>query len=193
MNFLTPHPVQYPHGTETQPSRPEHLRQSNARGLLRLLRKNDPCSRADLVRLSGLSAPTISSAVALLQSHGLIKSIGDGESEGGRPPGLLRFRAHHGFVAGLDIGGTRLRMMLADLNGTVVAQWSTQFTAKRRAPKTVCTLIRRGLTLMCQQEEIPMKRSFTSRREHPGLRMSTLASLSLLQTLAAGMMYRCVR
>lgn len=169
MNSSTSHPVQYPHETETQPSRPEHLRQANARGLLRLLRKHDPCSKADLVRLSGLSAPTISSAVALLQSHGLIKSIGDGESNGGRPPGLLRFQANHAFVAGADIGGTSLRMMLADLNGTVVAQWSTQFTAKQRTPRTVCTLMHKGLTLMCQQGKIPVKKVFHITAGAPGI------------------------
>ena len=69
------------------------------------------------MRLSGLSAPTVSSAVAHLESLGLVESMGDGESSGGRPPGLLRFNASHGLVAAADIGGTRLRMMLADLNG----------------------------------------------------------------------------
>lgn len=163
------HPVHYPHEAETNPSRPEHLRQGNARALLRLLRKHDPCSKADLVRLSGLSAPTVSSAVAHLESHSLIENIGDGESKGGRPPGLLRFQAQHAFVAGADIGGTSLRMMLADLNGTVVAQWSTQFSANQRTPRTVCALMRKGLALLCQQGSVPLKKILHITAGAPGI------------------------
>src|ERR1700693_5502086 len=77
---------------QSSPSRPSHLRQANALGLLHLLRKHNPCSKADLVRLSGLSAPTVSSSISHLESLGLVESIGDGESSGGRPPELLRDR-----------------------------------------------------------------------------------------------------
>ncbi len=112
--------------SQLSPSRPAHLRQANARGLLHLLRMHTPCSKADLVRLSGLTAPTVASGIAHLESLGLVESIGDGKSSGGRPPpALLRFNANHGFVAAADIGATRLRMMLADLNGTVLSSWST--------------------------------------------------------------------
>src|SRR5260370_32810437 len=55
------------------PARPEQLRQANAGEILRLLRLHMPCSRADLVRFSGLSAPTVSSRseehTSELQSH----------------------------------------------------------------------------------------------------------------------------
>jgi glucokinase len=130
------------------PSRPSHLRQSNARGLLSLLRGHDPCSKADLVRLSGLSAPTVSSAVSHLESLGLVESIGEGESSGGRPPELLRFNASHGLIAAADIGGTRLRMMLADLNGTVLSTWSTILLKQQKTPDSVCALIDEGLRIM---------------------------------------------
>lgn len=150
--------VPYPSGSAVQPSRPSHLRQVNARGLLRLLREHSPCSKADLVRLSGLSAPTVSSAVAYLESLDLVENLGDGESSGGRPPEMLRFNADHGYVAGVDIGGTRLRMVLADLNGRVVTQWATQFTEKQRAPKAVCSLIHDGLKMMCQEVSTSLKK-----------------------------------
>src|SRR4249920_3654983 len=91
MRLSNPLPTQYPTEAESQPSRPAHLRQVNARGLFRLLREHSPCSKADLVRLSGLSAPTVSSAVAYLESLDLVENLGDGESSGGRPPEMLRF------------------------------------------------------------------------------------------------------
>src|SRR5580765_7881779 len=143
--------VEYPLQNDAAPSRPSHLKQVNARGLLRLLKEHNPCSKADLVRLSGLSAPTVSSAVGYLESLGLVENMGDGESSGGRPPEMLRFNAEHGYVAGVDIGGTRLRMVLADLNGSIVTQWATQFTERQRAPKAVCALMREGLKVMCAE------------------------------------------
>lgn len=158
MRFQSSSSSQYASGTGTQPSRPSHLRQVNARELLRLLREHSPCSKADLVRLSGLSAPTVSSAVAHLESLNLVENLGDGESSGGRPPEMLRFNATRGYVAGVDIGGTRLRMVLADLNGRVVTQWATQFTEKQRTPKAVCCLIHDGLKTMCQDAGTSLKK-----------------------------------
>ena len=151
------------------PSRPAHLRQANARGLLRLLKEHNPCSKADLVRLSGLSAPTVSSAVAYLESLSLVENLGDGESSGGRPPEMLRFNASHGYVAGVDIGGTRLRMILADLNGRVVTQWATQFTEKQRTPKAVCSLIHEGLKVMCQEGSTSIRKVLHITAGAPGI------------------------
>jgi glucokinase len=169
MRLSNPLPVQFQTDTETQPSRPSHLRQANARGLLRLLREHNPCSKADLVRLSGLSAPTVSSAVAHLESLGLVENLGDGESSGGRPPEMLRFNASHGYVAGVDIGGTRLRMVLADLNGRVVTQWATQFVERQRTPKAVCGLIYEGLKIMCQEASTSLSRVLHLTAGAPGI------------------------
>ena len=169
MRLSNPLPVQFMTEAETQPSRPSHLRQANARGLLRLLREHNPCSKADLVRLSGLSAPTVSSAVAYLESLGLVENLGDGESSGGRPPGMLRFNASHGYVAGVDIGGTRLRMVLADLNGRVVTQWATQFVERQRTPKAVCGLIHDGLKVMCQEASTSLTRVLHLTAGAPGV------------------------
>jgi len=169
MRVQSPSSPQYLSDAEAQPSRPAHLRQVNARGLLRLLREHNPCSKADLVRLSGLSAPTVSSAVSHLESLGLIENLGEGESSGGRPPGLLRFHASHGYVAGVDIGGTRLRMVLADLNGKLITQWSTQFSEKQRTPKAICGLIHDGLKVMCQEGSMSLKKVLHLTAGAPGI------------------------
>ena len=52
--------------------RPPLLRQTNAQILLRLLRETGPCSKADLVRASGLSAPSVTNVVAHLALAGLV-------------------------------------------------------------------------------------------------------------------------
>ena len=151
------------------PSRPAHLRQANARNLLRLIQTHSPCSKADLVRHSGLSAPTITSCVALLEKLDLVESIGDGQSNGGRPPGLLRFNAQHGYVAAADIGGTRLRMMLSDLSGTSLIQWSYVLRQKQKTPAGICALIHEGLKEMCEESGIPIRRVLHLSAGAPGI------------------------
>ena len=162
-------PVSSIQALPSAPSRPSHLRQANARDLLQRLREGAPCSKAELARRSGLSAPTVASAVAYLEELGLVESIGVGDSNGGRPPGLLRFRADFGFVAAADIGGTRLRMALADLNGTVVAQWSTVLARSRKTPEAVCAQAAEGLRAMCRQAGVPPRRVMHLTAGAPGI------------------------
>lgn len=151
------------------PSRPSQLRQTNARGLLQLLQEHSPCSKADLVRFSELSAPTVSSGIAHLERLGLVEQIGDGESSGGRPPGLLRFNERHGYVAAADIGGTRIRMMLTDLGGNVITQWSMILGAKQKTPKAICGLIVDGLKAMCRESRTPQRKVMHMTVGAPGI------------------------
>lgn len=55
-----------------------------------------------------------------------------------------------GYVVGVDIGGTNLRLALADLTGAVVAKWSTTTVGVQDADKVV-RLIRGGVEHMLQQ------------------------------------------
>ncbi|HEY0263261.1 MAG TPA: ROK family transcriptional regulator [Granulicella sp.] len=150
-------------------SRPAHLRRANAQNLLRLIQQQSPCSRADLVRQSGLSAPTITSCVALLEEIGLVEAIGEGPSNGGRPPEMLRFNAAHGSVAAADIGGTRLRMMLADLNGNEMMQWSQLLRASEKTPAGICALAQEGLEYMVKAAGVPLSHVLHLTAGAPGI------------------------
>ena len=79
---------------------PALMRETNARTILALLKKRAHCSRADLVRETGMSAPTVANVVSDLSDRGLIEWIGEGVSGGGRRPENLRFNAAYGFLAG---------------------------------------------------------------------------------------------
>jgi len=60
-------------------------------------------------------------------------------------------------------------MILADLNGKVIAQWSTQFTDKQRAPKAVCSLMYDGLKVMCQEGSTSLKKVLHITAGAPGI------------------------
>src|SRR6201997_3227312 len=118
--------------------RPRLIRQTNAEILLRLLLESGPCSKADLVRASGLSAPSVTNVVATLVSTGLVETLGEGNSTGGRPPDILRFNAEHGCVAGVEITRDTLRFLLADLNGEELARSQTVIKKSESTPPQVC-------------------------------------------------------
>lgn len=122
-------------------ARPPLLRQTNAQLLLRLLREAGPCSKADLVRASGLSAPTVTNVVAHLASAGLVEPIGEGDSTGGRPPDIIRFRAERGCIAGVEIGPHFLRFLLTDLDGHELGRAKAPILRHSSKPAAVCSQI----------------------------------------------------
>jgi glucokinase len=149
--------VRWSPGEGIGPGRPELLREVNARRVLRLLRLHGPCSRADLVRSSGLSAPTISSGIDYLQKKGLVEPLGPGPSSGGRPPSLLRFNSKLGYVVGADIGTSVVRVALADLNGAIVEEWVGP-TKSHSTPERVARLIRVGIEKLQQNQKVSSKK-----------------------------------
>jgi glucokinase len=119
-------------------ARPPLLRQTNAQLMLRLLRGSGPCSKADLVRASGLSAPTVTNVVAYLESAGLVEPIGEGDSTGGRPPDIIRFRAERGCVAAVEIGPDYLRFLLTDLDGHELRRSKVELLWNSSKPSAIC-------------------------------------------------------
>ena len=129
------HGREHPNG-----SRPKSMRAANSREILRLLRQHMPCSRADLVRISGLTAPTVSSAIESFQRRGLVRFTGAGISRGGRPARILEFNSRYGCVFGADIGGSSVRLALADLSGKIIGRIN-EAIPENGTPCEVTTLI----------------------------------------------------
>jgi len=140
--------------------RPPLLRQTNAEILLRLLRESGPCSKADLVRASGLSAPSVSNVVATLISIGLVETVGEGDSTGGRPPDILRFKAEHGCVAGVEITRNAIRFLVADLSGRELAQSETFIRKSTSTPHQICRQIAKELRQLCRERRLARNQLF---------------------------------
>ena len=121
--------------------RPSLLRHTNALRVLKLLRESGSCSKADLVRASGLSAPTITNVVGDLLSAGLIKALGEGESNGGRPPDIIAFKAERGCVLAVKITADSLSFLLADLNGNPLDTHEIPLGGRKTTPEAICILI----------------------------------------------------
>jgi len=62
--------------------------------------------------------------------------------------------ADAGCVVGVDVGGTNMRLALADLSGAIVAKWSSS-TAGMRGADTVVALICDGVERLLEQISLP--------------------------------------
>ncbi len=140
--------------------RPPLLRQTNAQILLKLLREAGPCSKADLVRASGLSAPTVTNVVAYLASAGLVEPIGEGDSTGGRPPDIIRFRSECGCVLGVEIGPAFLRLLLADLHGLELARSRVAVPWQSSTPSAVCSQIAAEVRSLLRKQKLSKDQLF---------------------------------
>lgn len=131
--------------------RPSVLRHTNAHSILKLLRECGSCSRADLVRASGLSAPTVTNVVKDLLSENLIEPLGEGESSGGRPPDMIRFKAERGCLAAVEITAENIRFLLTDLNGSELDSQRISLHNRRTTPEAICSYISEELKAMLRK------------------------------------------
>jgi glucokinase len=121
--------------------RPSLLRHTNALMILKLLREAGSCSRADLVRASGLSAPTVTNVVGDLLAADLIKPLGEGESSGGRPPDMISFKAERGCMLAVEITAGVLSFLLTDLIGIELDRAQVSLADQKTTPEAICRLI----------------------------------------------------
>jgi predicted NBD/HSP70 family sugar kinase len=124
-----------------QAARPQLLRALNEQLLLDHIRQLGRCSRAELARLSGLSKPTVSLALANVERSGLVREAGQRTGVPGRSAVLYEIRPDAGYVLGLDIGRQYLRGALANLTGEVLARSSVRSRATSGA-RRVSELVR---------------------------------------------------
>lgn len=134
------------------------MRETNARTILMLLKKLGVCSRADLVRQTGMSAPTVANVVSYLHDQGLIEWTGEGPSGGGRRPENLRFKADYGCLAGVEITADALRILLTDLNGTLIEEQVEALPNDARTPDAVAEALLGSLKTVMQRHNLSRKK-----------------------------------
>jgi DNA-binding Lrp family transcriptional regulator len=109
------------HGAMSDPDAgsPSGLRASNRERILALLRARGPMSQADLARASGLSPATISGIARELREAGWLEEDDADSPARGRALALSRSA---GVAVGIDFGHSHVRVAVADLAHTVLAE-----------------------------------------------------------------------
>src|SRR5258705_109727 len=98
------------------------LRALNERAVLDVIRRAAPVSRAEVARQSGISKPTVSSALQALLAAGLVREAAPRPE--GPSYGAVFFEPvpDAAIVLGIDIGARYLRAAIADLSGAIRAR-----------------------------------------------------------------------
>jgi predicted NBD/HSP70 family sugar kinase len=133
----------------------EALRERNRLRVIDALRHSGTATRSELARQTGLSRTTIATLVADLLARGLVvEPDGDApvRSGRGRPAALLRLDPSAGVALGVDFGHTHVRVALADLASTVLAESDAGVDVDNdadRALDTAASLVRQVLAEAC--------------------------------------------
>ncbi|MBN9630734.1 MAG: ROK family transcriptional regulator [Actinobacteria bacterium] len=88
------------------------------------LRDGGRATVAQLAERTGLSRPTVEAALPALRERGLVGMIEEHTAGGrgaGRPARIFEFVADAGLLVGVDVGIHRVRVVVADLTGRIVA------------------------------------------------------------------------
>lgn len=98
------------------------LKEYNESIILDLIRINRALSKAELSKLTGLSATATGAITAGLIEKGYIYETGIGESKGGRRPVLLELKPDSFYSIGIDIDYDFINLVLLDITGITVCE-----------------------------------------------------------------------
>jgi predicted NBD/HSP70 family sugar kinase len=86
--------------------------QTNKYNVLRCIIREAPINRAAIAKRADLSIPTVMSIIDDLFEKKVIRSIGKGESSGGKPPEMLEMIPSRFYYIGVDVGRTVIRVVV---------------------------------------------------------------------------------
>jgi len=96
-------------------------RQLSRRSVFEVLLHQSPISRADLSKVTGLSKQTTSEVIDGFEQQGIVRPSGRTSGNVGRTAVLYEISPEGGYVLGVDLGGTKLTVAIADISARVLA------------------------------------------------------------------------
>jgi len=132
---------------------PNLLRMVNRNSILHLLEQRPVTSRAELALLSGLSPPTVSAVVRELMAEGWVNELGDGVSQGGKPPQMIGFNVDARMVVAVRVTGKQVETRVSNLANEVIE--SEVFQPASQVLEPLCQMISRSVVQLLHQARIP--------------------------------------
>lgn len=131
--------------------RPSLVGKWNERQILRAIQSRGPMSRAEVVRCLGLSAPTVSKAVASLLATGLLEETAAPASTRGRPAPILRPAVERAQVLGVVVDADCCSVVAAGLDGSPLVGAMTTFATPSTYESLLDELQAAGLGRMMRE------------------------------------------
>lgn len=152
------------------------VRRANETRLIRIVAENHPIGKPELMKLTGLSRPTVDLIVDGFLEKGVIKPTGMSAGRPGRKATLFELDANAGFGLGFDLGGSKLAGAIANIAGEILAE-EIEPTAKPAGPRTVAQMVDMAMRL-CEKTNIDLDRITQVTVGTPGI-MNEAGELSL--------------
>jgi predicted NBD/HSP70 family sugar kinase len=130
------------------------LRRDNRSTLLSSLFFQQPRSRQELTEATGLSLASVCNVVRDLIDEGIVVEAGSVDSRGGRPRALLQVNPDYGYVIGVDVGETRVRVELFDLAMTEHAKADYPLDPRQHGVGLIVEAIVTGLEAVLACSEV---------------------------------------
>ncbi|MDI9593905.1 MAG: ROK family transcriptional regulator [Atribacterota bacterium] len=108
------------------------VKKNNLNLILNTIIKHEPLSRADIVRITKISKPTVSNLIDYLLQREIINEIGIGESKGGRKPILISFNNLRKYIVATDLGREDCTVAISDLKGNILDKANEKFKKQDR-------------------------------------------------------------
>jgi N-acetylglucosamine repressor len=106
----------------TEKATREQTKRHNNRLVLKTVYDRGMSSRAELARITSLTATTISATIAELITDGLVEEVGSRSTDRGKPPTLIRLAKDARHLIALDLSRSVFRGAIMNLRGEVIQQ-----------------------------------------------------------------------
>ncbi|MFD0715721.1 ROK family protein [Paenibacillus sp. GCM10027626] len=134
---------------------PKLVRSTNLNLITELVRRQGPISRADVAKILKLSAPSVSSITEQLIAMGIVEEMGTRDLVGsGRPPVMLSFNRHYGYIIAIDLAGDKIRLAIGDLMGNTIVEDEVQFALNAAIISDDFFAVIRKLQSLLEQQSI---------------------------------------
>jgi predicted NBD/HSP70 family sugar kinase len=115
--------------------RPNLLRELSEQAILETIFREGPVTRPEIAERTNISKPTVSAVVERLVQAQLVQTAGERPGRRGRTPLAFTVNSAAGFVVGVDIGSTRLRVAAVDIYGAALRD--VELETSRGGPRAV--------------------------------------------------------
>lgn len=121
--------------------------------IFQILRDRQPRTRSELATLTGLARSTVAARVDALLNAGLIETVANAASTGGRPSRQFAFDGTRHGVLGVDIGATHVHIGISDLRGQLLLDTYESLAVAEGPERVLGWVIEQGRILIDQQHD----------------------------------------
>jgi predicted NBD/HSP70 family sugar kinase len=142
----------------TTATTPQVLRLTNLKAVLSVMRENGAVTGSDLIEATGLTRATVIAVCDDLVARGWAREVPGERVVGtakGRPARRFQFNPGAGCVLGLDVGMATATVLVADLNGLVLARISERFEKPPATAESRRSTIKRAVAAALAEAGLP--------------------------------------